>query len=312
MKDWIPILAGPTASGKTALAIRLGQEYPLEVVNADATMVYRGLDIGTDKPTPEEMRGVPHHLIDVVEPDQPFDVIRWVAHAESAIAGILARGRIPLVVGGTGYYIRTLSEGYHALPPPNPEVQAALWAELEARGVEALVRELEAASPPDARRVQGNPRRLVRALEVLRATGRPPSAFPKRAPRFRYRKLVLWPERAWLRPRIRARAEAQFARGLVEEVRGLLERYPLMPTALQAIGYKEVVRYLRGEWSLEEALEADWRGVWRYAKRQYTWFRREPGDVTYLPRGGEAAWVGVSDWFRRYFAGEALAPFRSE
>lgn len=258
---------------------------PLEVISADATMVYQGLDIGTDKPSPEERARVPHHLVDVLTPGEAMSVARYLDLAEEAIAGVLARGRLPLVVGGTGYYIRALSQGLHALPPPDPKTQKALWRELEERGLEALLAELARVSLEDTRRVGRNPRRLVRALEVYRRTGTPPARFPRRPPRFRYKKLVLWPERAWLFPRLEERARAQFARGLVEEVRGLLARYPEMPTALQAIGYKEVAGYLRGEYGLEEALLRDIRAVKAYAKRQYTWFRHEPGDVTYLPGG---------------------------
>lgn len=297
----IPVLAGPTGSGKTALALLLGEELPLEVISADATMVYRGLDIGTDKPTPEERARVPHHLVDVLDPSEAMSVARFLELAEGTIAQVLAKGKVPLVVGGTGYYIRALSEGLHDLPPPDEGLQAALWEELSARGFEALLGKLAQASPEDASRVGKNPRRLVRALEVLRRTGLPPARHPKRLPRFRYQKLILWPERAWLFPKLEERARGQFARGLVEEVQGLLARYPRMPTALQAIGYKEVVGYLRGEYGLEEALERDIRAVKAYAKRQYTWFRHEPGDVTYLPRGGEAAYLGFRDWLRLHF-----------
>ncbi|GGM92061.1 tRNA dimethylallyltransferase [Thermus composti] len=297
----IPVLAGPTGSGKTLLALRLGEEVPVEVVSADATMVYRGLDIGTDKPTPEERARVPHHLVDVLEPSEAMSVARFVDLAEAAIAEVLSRGRLPLVVGGTGYYIRALSQGLHDLPPPDPKVQEALWRELGERGFGPLWAELYRHSPEDARRVDKNPRRLVRALEVLRRTGTPPARFPQRPPRFRYKKLVLWPEKAWLFPKLEERAKSQFARGLVEEVRALLARYPEIPTALQAIGYKEVVGHLRGEYSLEEALLRDIRAVKAYAKRQYTWFRHEPGDVTYLPRGGEEAYRGFRDWLSLHF-----------
>lgn len=273
----------------------------MEVVSADATMVYRGLDIGTDKPTPEERARVPHHLVDVLEPWEAMSVARYLEMAERAIADVLARGHLPLVVGGTGYYIRALSEGLYQLPPPDPRVQEALWRELQKRGLEALLKELAQASPEDALRVGRNPRRLVRALEVLRRTGVPPARFPRRPPRFRYKKLVLWPERAWLFPKLEERAHRQFARGLVEEVKALLARHPQMPTALQAIGYKEVVGYLRGEYGLQEALERDIRAVKAYAKRQYTWFRHEPGDVTYLPRGGAEAYLGFRDWLNLHF-----------
>ncbi len=302
MSAVVPVLTGPTATGKSALGLRLAERYGLEVVNADATLVYEGLDIGTAKPSAAERARVPHHLIDVLKPSEAMSVVRYLELAESAIAEVLARGRRPLVVGGTGYYIRALSQGLPEVPPPDPEAMAELEAELRARGFDALLAELAAASPEDAVRVGRNPRRLLRAVYVLRRTGTPPARLPRRAPRFRYKKLVLWPERADLLPVIQKRARAQFEAGLVEEVRGLLARYPAMPTALQTIGYKEVVRYLRGELTLEEAIEADWRAVWRYARRQYTWFRKEPGDVVYLFRRGEAAWPGLEDWFRLHFA----------
>lgn len=302
MTPTVPVLTGPSASGKSALALWLAGRWPIEVVSADATMVYRGLDVGTDKPDAAARASVPHHLIDVVEPDQAYDVVRWVEAAERVIAEVFARGRIPLVVGGTIYYLRALCEGLPTTPPPNEAQQRALWAELSERGEAALLAELAAASPADAARVAGNRRRLVRALEVLRSTGLAPAAFSRRAPRFQTAKLVLWPERSSLREKVWARARWQFEHGLIDEVRGLLERYPRMPTALQSIGYKEVVRYLRGEWSYEEALEADRRAVWRLVKRQYTWLRREPGDVTYLPRAGEEARKGAAVWFERRYA----------
>ena len=301
MTPAIPVLAGPTATGKSALALRLAEERGLEIVNADATLVYKGLDIGTAKPTKEELARVPHHLVDVLLPSEEMSVVRFLDLAEAAIADVLKRGKLPLVVGGTGYYIRALSEGIPKVPPPEPELMAELEAELKARGVDALFEELKRRSPEDARRVGKNPRRLLRALFILRKTGVPPVRLPWRKPRFRFKKLILWPERSALLPLIQARARAQFEAGLVEEVKGLLAQYPEMPTALQTIGYKEVVRYLKGELSLEEAIEADWRAVWRYARRQYTWFRKEPGDVTYLPRMGEAAYTGLSDWFSLHF-----------
>lgn len=293
----VPVLTGPTATGKTELSLRLGEEFPIEVVSADASMVYRGMDIGTAKPSLEERRRVPHHLLDVVLPSQPFSVADYVERAEAAISEVLSRGAIPLVVGGTGYYIRALSEGLHELPPPHPGLQAELWRELEERGMETLLAELEASSPADARRVGRNPRRLVRALEVLRRTGVPPAQLPRRQPAFRYRKLVLWPDWAWLEPRIARRVERMFAQGLVEEVAGLLRAYPRMSTALQAIGYKEVAAYLRGDFGLAQAREAVFQATRAYARRQYTWFRKEPGEPVYLPWGGEEAWAGVRGWF---------------
>ncbi|MCX7601423.1 MAG: tRNA (adenosine(37)-N6)-dimethylallyltransferase MiaA [Meiothermus sp.] len=299
----IPVLTGPTATGKTELVLRLGQRFPLAVVSADASMVYRGMDIGTAKPSLAERQQVRHYLIDLIWPDQPFSVSDYVRHAEEAIWETLEQGQIPLVVGGTGYYIRALSEGLHELPEPDAALQAELWKVVEARGIRPLLEELEAASPEDALRVQRNPRRIVRAVEVLRRTGLPPARLPKRTPRFRYQKLVLWPPWAWLEPRLEARIERMFAQGLVQEVEGLLARYPQMPTALQGIGYKEVAGFLRGAYTLLEAQQAVLRATRAYAKRQYTWFRKEPGPVTFWPQGGEAAWFGVLDWFENSIRG---------
>lgn len=299
MKAAVPILTGPTASGKTELALRLAERIPIEVISADASMVYRGMDIGTAKPTQAERAKVRHHLVDWLEPNQLFSVAAYVQAAEAAIEDVLARGRVPLVVGGTGYYIRALSEGLFELPEPDPKLQNRIEQELQERGFAAMREELAAVSAADAERVGRNPRRLVRAVEVLRRTGIPPAQAHRRGPRFSYRKLVLWPEWGWLEPRLRQRTEEMFGRGLVEEVRGLLGRYPRMPTALQAIGYKEVAAYLRGELELEEARERVLRATRVYAKRQFTWFRKEPGDVTYLPRGGGEAWEGLWAWIRR-------------
>ncbi|WP_457637247.1 tRNA (adenosine(37)-N6)-dimethylallyltransferase MiaA [Oceanithermus sp.] len=298
----VPVLTGPSASGKSVLALELAAEFDLEIISADATMVYRGLDVGTDKPSAAELATVPHHLVDVVDPDQEYDVVHWVMAAERAIAEVIERGRLPLVVGGTVYYIRGLCEGLPTTPPRDEAVQRAIWAELESKGEADLLAELAAASAADAERVAGNPRRLVRALEVLRRTGRPPADFPRRRPRYHCSKLVLWPERSQLKEKVWQRARWQFEHGLIDEVRGLLERYSNMPTALQSIGYKEVARYLKGEWSYEEALEADRRAVWKLIKRQYTWLRREPGDVSYLPRAGAAARAGLRWWLERQFA----------
>jgi len=284
----VPALVGPTASGKSAAAMALAEELGLEVVSADAMQVYRGLDIGTAKPTPEERRRVTHHLVDVVDPDERFSVARFVDLAEGAIADVFSRGRVPLVVGGTGFYLRALREGVPTAPEADPERQAPLWRAVAEGRLDELVAELEAASPADAARAARNPRRVVRSVEVLRLTGRPPSAFPTTRPRFAYEVFLLDPPADELRRRIAKRARRQFEEGLVEEVRSLLERYPELPTARQSIGYKEVVAHVRGEASLEEAVVAVTVATARYAKRQRTWFRREPG-VHRLPLTGEAA-----------------------
>ncbi len=295
----IPVLTGPTATGKTELALRLGQMYPTAVISADASMVYRGMDIGTAKPSAAQLQQVKHHLIDLLFPSQTFSVLDYLHHAEKAIQETLEQGQIPLVVGGTGYYIRALSEGLHALPEPDPLLQAELWKVIETKGIEPLLAELEAKSPQDALRVQRNPRRIVRAVEILRRTGTPPAQIPKRAPRFRYQKLILWPAWAWLEPRLEARVKQMFEQGLVQEVEKLLATYPEMPTALQSIGYKEVASYLRGECTLVQAQQSVVSATRAYARRQYTWFRKEPGDVAYVLSGGEAAWAEVRAWFEK-------------
>lgn len=272
----IPILAGPTASGKSGLAIEFAKRFPLEIVSADAMMVYRDMDIGTAKPSALERARVPHHLIDITNPDKPFSVADWVERAEGVIGEVLARGRLPLLVGGTGFYLRALAGGLPTVPPAERSVQAALWERFEREGLEPLERELHKASPEDARRAQRNPRRVVRALEILQRTGRAPSSFGRTEPAYRYRKLILLPEMPVLEPRIQARTRAMFEGGLVEEVTWLLTHYSERPTAMQAIGYKEVTAFLEGKASLEEVKEAVTHATLQYAKRQRTWFRKEP------------------------------------
>jgi len=275
-RQLIPLLGGPTAAGKSAVALALAERFDMDIISGDAMQVYRGMDIGTAKPTPAERARVRHHLIDVVTPAEAFSVADFVRRSERVIGEVLARVGLPLVVGGTGFYLRALSEGLPTVPAADAGVQTELWERFEREGLEPLVRELAAASPVDARRVQGNPRRVVRALEVLRRTGRPPSDFPPAQPAFRYDKVVLSPGIAVLKPRIEARAARMFQLGLVAEVRALLERYPQQLTAMQAIGYKEVAAYLAGRVSQEEAWQAVTLATLRYARRQLTWFRREP------------------------------------
>src|SRR5690606_32080887 len=291
----IPMLAGPTASGKSDAALQLAERHGLEVVTADAMQVYAGMDIGTAKPTAAERARVPHHLLDVVTPAEPFSVADYVRVAEAAIAEVLARGRLPLVAGGTGFYLRALREGLPTVPPADPSVQAPLWDAVEQGRLPELIAELAAAAPADAERAAGNPRRVVRSLEVLRRTGRPPSAFAPLPPRYRYDLLVLMPDAATLRARIAGRARRMFDSGLVEEVAALLRAYPEQPTALPAVGRKRVAAHLRGESSLEEAQAAVELATQRYAKRQRTWFRAERG-ARFVPKVGEEAAAELDAW----------------
>lgn len=270
------LLGAPTASGKSAVALRLARRFGLELVSADAMQVYRGLDVGTAKPTPEERALVRHHLIDVVSPQQPFSVAAWVALAEAAIVDADARGVRCLVVGGTGFYLMALAEGLPTTPPADPGAQAPFWERLEREGVSALERELAAVAPEDAVRAQRNPRRLVRSLEVLARTGRPPSAFPRRTPRVAADRTWLIPSLEALEPRIEARARAMLSGGLIVESAAL--DAASLATASQAIGYAEAAAVARGEMGMDEALTAIVTATRRYARRQRTWFRRHAAE----------------------------------
>lgn len=308
----IPLLGAPTASGKTAASLELAEALDVEIVVADAMQVYVGMDIGTAKPTPEERERVPHHVIDVVSPAEPFSVADYVQRAERAIGDILGRGRLPWVVGGSGFYLRSLVRGLPTAPPVDAVVQEPLWRRFADHGLDPLLAELNRVSPADALRAQGNPRRVIRALEVLRRTGRPPSTFPTTEPAFRYDEVVLLPSMDALRPRIEQRTEQMFDDGLVDEVRRLLAAYPTQPTALQAIGYKEVVAYLNGETSLEQAKADVILATQQYARRQRTWFRKEP-EARRIPLLADAAAGELRVWLtrRRSALDEEPIPSRS-
>ena len=254
------VVCGPTAAGKTELALELARHWPLEVVSADSRQVYRLMDIGTAKPTLEERARVPHHLLDVAWPDESFDAARFSAMAADAIAAICGRGQLPVVVGGTGLYIRALTGGLVDLPKPDPRLRERLQQEAVAVGSVALHRRLAVVDPAAARQLHGNDVvRIIRALEVFEQTGRPLSAWQSehgfRAGRYRLLKIGLAPERAELYRRIDTRAAAMFAAGLVEETAGLLAAgYAPQLKALQTIGYREAVRLLAGGCTRQEAL----------------------------------------------------------
>jgi tRNA dimethylallyltransferase len=287
--DRLIVLAGPTASGKTALAVELAEALGGEIVGADSVQVYRGLDIGSAKPTAEELRGVPHHLLDVADLDEPFDAARYVALADRAIAEVRARGRVPLVAGGTGLYLRALVRGLAAGIPSDPAVRAAL-NERSARGPEELLRmhaELSAVDPAYAARIHPtDPVRIVRALEVYAVSGEPISAHHARhqeeAPRYHALFLALDVPRPLLRERIAKRAGEMFARGWVEEVRAVLERgYSPDLKPLRSLGYAEVVRHVREGVPREQTERDVVSATAAFAKRQRTWFRGEQG-VTWV------------------------------
>ena len=273
------VIVGPTATGKTALAVQLARHLGGEIVGADARQVYRGLDVGTGKATVAELQGVAHHLIDVVGPDQPFTVADYAALASQAIAGVLDRGHLPILTGGTGLYVRAVVD---ALRPPAVPPQPALRATLERRwrteGPERLLRDLEARDPAAAATIdRRNPRRVIRALEVCLLTGRPFSEQRQLgAPPYAALRLGLTGERSALQTLADRRIDAMFAGGLVEEVRGLVAAgHDFSLPAFTAVGYREVAAYLPGRTTLEEARLAMQRASHAYQRRQLTWFRAD-------------------------------------
>jgi len=271
-------LVGPTAVGKTALSLDLAQALGGEIVSADSRLLYRGMDIGTAKPTPAERARVPHHLLDVADPDEVWSLGQYQDAAFAALDDILARGRVPLLVGGTGQYVWPVVENWR-IPrvPPQPRLRAALEAWGQRIGPEELHRRLAVLDPAAAARIQPrNLRRTVRALEVIFTTGRRFSAQQgKGPPRYRTLMLGLWLPRDELHRRIAQRLEAMLAQGWLDEVRALLDQgySPDLP-ALSGIGYAELIGYLQGRWSLEEAKARILRRTHTFVRRQANWFRR--------------------------------------
>lgn len=275
------VLVGPTGVGKTALAVELALMLGGEVVTADSMQVYKGMDIGTAKPTPDEMKGVPHHLIDVVTPDTKFNVARYRELAHEVIADIHSRGALPIVSGGTGLYIRAvLDEFLFPDQGADSKLRERLRKQAEEKGNQYLHDRLAKVDPTTAARLHPNDvRRVIRALEVFETTGKTMTeqvaATQSRAPRYRDVRIGLTRPREELYARINRRVDEQLRMGLIDEVRRLRAQYRLEKTALQGLGYKEIIRYLDGECTLDEALETLKRETRRYAKRQYTWFRRD-------------------------------------
>ncbi|HEY7348994.1 MAG TPA: tRNA (adenosine(37)-N6)-dimethylallyltransferase MiaA [Ktedonobacterales bacterium] len=277
----IPLLAlvGPTASGKTGLALRLALRLHGEIVSADSRQLYQGMDIGTAKPTSEERALVPHHLLDSITPDTPYTLTQYQADAQAAIAAIHAREHLPLLVGGTGLYIRAVVDNL-AIPevPPQWELRRELEAQAAREGAAALHARLAALDPASAARIDpANTRRVIRALEVCMVTGKPFSALQGARPSpYRALLLGLTCERARLYARVDRRVDAMIAAGFVDEVRALVARgYDWRLPAMTSLGYGEMGVYLRGETSLEEAVERLKYHTHSYIRRQYSWFRAD-------------------------------------
>jgi tRNA dimethylallyltransferase len=302
-KSKVAVLVGPTAVGKTAVALELAQAIGAEIVNADSLQVYRELDIGTAKPSLKERVLVPHHLVDVADPPEPYDASRYSHDAREIIAGLHSRGVPPLVTGGTGLYLKALLSGLFLEGSPDLRIRQRLRRELTDQGLAALHERLRKLDPASAWRLHPHDTyRVLRALEVIEATGEPLSAWHdshqfRDAPYITL-KLGLIRPREELNRRIEARVEAMLALGWLEEVRGLLERYPPDLKPLQALGYRHLIAFLQGRWCWEEAIELLKRDTRRYAKRQLTWFRGDSEVRWYAPEQVPEMLAALREFFQ--------------
>ncbi|WP_027356464.1 tRNA (adenosine(37)-N6)-dimethylallyltransferase MiaA [Desulfofundulus thermocisternus] len=284
MEKSIPllVLVGPTAVGKTAVSVEVALKLGGEIVSADSMLVYRYMNIGTAKPTMEERRGIPHYMIDIIDPDESYSVALYQAQARQHIREIWERGKLPLLVGGTGLYIRSVIEPYHFTGAGVDEhFRSQLLKEAREKGAQALYQRLVEVDPETAAKVHpNNLKRVIRALEVYHLTGHPmSSALRQKGDGPPYNTLIigLTMDRQRLYQRIEARVEQMLEMGLVDEVRSLLKRgYSPYLTSMQGLGYKEIIAYLRGLSTIEEAIYLLKRNTRRFAKRQFTWFKRDP------------------------------------
>jgi len=286
----VVLLLGPTGSGKTALSLELGERFGGEIVSCDSVAVYRGMELGTAKPTAEERARLPHHLIDVAEPDEPFTAGAYSRAARAALTQISERGKLPIVTGGTGLYLRALTDGLFAGPERHAELRDKLQRSRDRHGEGWLHRVLRRLDPARAERVHANDTaKLIRAIEVCLAGRKPMSEVMGRDPLtgFRLLRIGLNPPRESLYDRLNQRARAMFAAGLVEETRGLLAQYGPVK-ALDSLGYRQAAEVLAGRLTLEAGVAAAQQGHRNYAKRQMTWFRREP-EINWIAGFGDGA-----------------------
>jgi len=290
----ILVVAGSTATGKKSLALALAQRFGGEIVSADSRKVYRGLDIGTAKPSPEDRACIPHHLIDVVDPDEPFNAAEWVERAAAAVSDIHGRGRLPIISGGTGFYIRAFREGLSSGMVSSPEIRRELEHELAESGPRALHDRLVVIDPVRAAELHVRDTfRIMRAIEVYLVTGRTFTDMREtaviRGGDYDYHSIGITMERQRLYERIDARVDDMIDRGLPDEVKSLLNSgFSRELTSLDTVGYKEWFAFIDGAAPFEECREAVKRNTRRYAKRQLTWFRSEP-DIRWIDAlGGDA------------------------
>ncbi|MFW9604876.1 MAG: tRNA (adenosine(37)-N6)-dimethylallyltransferase MiaA [Trichlorobacter sp.] len=305
MTPAVVIIGGPTAVGKTAVALQLARRLPFEIICADSLTVYQGFDIGSAKPDQAERAVAPHHLLDIRTADQPFSASDFLAAAQEAIAGITARGALPLVVGGTGLYLHTLLHGLSQAPGEHPVIRQTLYQRLATEGAAHLHRQLHELDPVLAPRIEPqHTSRLIRALEVVLATGKPLSTYhaEQRAtpPPFTSRLYCLTRPREELYQRVDARVDQMLAAGLLAEVRQLLERGVAPSTKpMQSIGYAECCQHLREGVPWDQTVQAIKQHTRNLAKRQLTWFRREPAcHWLTLPTDAENLYRDVQDFLQ--------------
>lgn len=289
-------IAGPTASGKTALSIQLAKEIGGEIVSCDSMQVYKDMDIGTAKPTLQEQEGIPHHMLSVAEPWEDFSVSRYCAMADPIVEDILRRGKSPIIVGGTGLYMDALIRGNAFAPCPSTGRREELEALAASQGIEAVIEKLREVDPESAARLHPSDRkRIIRAMEVYLETGMTITEHNRKTqeipPKYQPIRFALTDrQRQTLYDRIDRRVDAMVEAGLMEEIQGLLARgIPEKCTAMQAIGYKEFVAALHGDCSLEEAAQQVKQASRRYAKRQLTWFRRNPENIWLIREDGQTS-----------------------
>ena len=276
MKPKVIAIVGPTASGKTAMSIELAKRINGEIVSADSRLVYKGFDIASAKPTLEEREGIPHYLIDIVEPEFDYSVGNYYDDAKNAIYKILSKGKTPIIVGGTGLYLRILLENYNL---PRVEANYELRAELDKRDKEDLLEELKQLDKITYERLyDSNKRRIVRALEVIKLLNKPISEIDiEKEPEFNVEwKIPQMESREWLYDRINKRVDIMVEQGLIDETKYLLKKHGRIKNFVCTIGYQEILTYLDGEATLDEALDKLKQHSRNYAKRQLTWFRKNP------------------------------------
>lgn len=275
------VLLGPTASGKTALSLELAKEFGGEIISADSRQVYIGMDIGTDKIPEEKREGIPHFLLNIVNPDERFTVADFKKLAEEKIEEILQRGHLPILVGGTGLYIRAITENF-SFPKEDPVLREKLNEELARQGVDLLYEKLKKLDPENAAKIHPkNGRYIVRALEIFYTTGMPKKAL-REAPKWKILQIGLRPPLESLFERIHARVNSQIERGLIDETKVLLAKgYSKNLPSMNSLGYNEMIQYLEGNLSLEDAAQLLKKNTCAFAKRQMTWFKKDT-DVIWI------------------------------